>query len=67
MKMKPSERNAYKTQAKEAQREISQLETALRKLTPGTLPHKHVEAKLGDARAKFNSANANLSHSTLAK
>lgn len=50
MKMKPAERNATRSCADEAQRDIARLEASLRTFQPGSLPHRRVESMLEVAR-----------------
>lgn len=48
--MKPSERNALRSQAKQTLNEIARLERALERLTPGTLPYEKIKGELSQAR-----------------
>lgn len=65
MKMKPSERNAYQNQAKEAAREITRLERSLANFTAGTLPHRRLSEQLEAAKAKLRHSTSSLSRTTL--
>lgn len=64
MKMKPAQRNAIKSMAKNAEREIRVLEQSLAKFKPGTLPHQRLSSKLEEARESLRSAESTLAHTT---
>lgn len=64
MKMKPAQRNAMKSIAVNAEREIRALEQSMAKHKPGTLPHKKLSSQLEDARESLRSAKSNLANTT---
>lgn len=60
--MKPSQRNAIRSKAKQASAAISRLERALVKFTPGTLPHIKLNAELAQAKAEKLAAETSLAN-----